>query len=288
MRVNIQTISDIRKLIKSELSHLYPETEIRSITDIIINTVFEADRLRFHPVTEMTVPGEKIKKIKEITAELRLGRPLQYILGKTEFYSCILEVNEHTLIPRQETEELVDLIIKENKDFNGEIIDIGTGSGCIAIALSKNIPGAHLTGIDLSAEAIETARKNASHNAANVRFVRADIFVPGSIPFKSAGILVSNPPYVRESEKDLMHINVLGHEPHSALFVPDSDPLIFYRSILEAEAMEPAPRRKIYFEINEAFGNEVASLIKRYGFNRVSVIKDLNGKDRFVKGIKDV
>jgi len=288
MCVNIQTISEIRKLIKTELDHLYPETEIRSLSDIIIMTVFKSGRLQYLSSPEMPVPDEKIKRIKEITAELSKGRPLQYILGETEFYNCRLRVNEHTLIPRQETEELVDLIIKENKDFKGEIIDIGTGSGCIAIALSKNIPGGQVTGIDISAEAIETARINASDNAVTVSFIRADILVPGTINCKAAGILVSNPPYIRESEKGAMHINVLDHEPYSALFVPDNDPLIYYRAILEAAGMLLAPGGRIYFEINEAFGNEVASLTKRYGFTRVAVIKDLNGKERFVKGEKDV
>jgi len=287
MSVNIQTLSDIRKLIKTELSPLYPDTEIRSLSDIIIRTLFGSGLLHHLSIQEMVIPPEKAERIKEIAAELRRGRPLQYILGETEFYNCIIRVNEHTLIPRQETEELVDLIIKENTGYKGDIIDIGTGSGCIAIALAKNMRGAGVTAIDISEEALETAKINAINNAVDVSFLKADIFVPDKIPGTTAGIIVSNPPYVRESEKKLMHMNVLEHEPYSALFVPDSDPLMFYRAILEAAEIMLTPSGKIYFEINEALGSGVASLTRRYGLNNVVIIKDLNGKDRFVKAVKN-
>jgi release factor glutamine methyltransferase len=287
MSVNIQTITDIRKLIKAELSPLYPDTEIRSLTDIIIKTIFGAGRLHQLLQPEMVISQEKAKKIEEITAGLKRGRPLQYILGETAFYNCTIKVNEHTLIPRQETEELVDLIIKENKGYQGDIIDLGTGSGCIAIALAKNLPGTYVTAIDISPEALETAKLNAADNAVTVSFISADMLVPDKIPCKTAGIVVSNPPYVRESEKKLMHKNVLEHEPHRALFVPDNDPLMFYRAILEAAVTILRPAGLIYFEINEAMGGEVASLAKRYGFKNIAIIKDLNGKERFVKAEKN-
>jgi release factor glutamine methyltransferase len=287
MSVNIQTITDIRKLIKAELSPLYPDREIRSLTDIIIKTLYGAGRLHLLSQPEMVVPPEKTKRIEEITAELKRGRPLQYILGETVFYDCLLKVNEHTLIPRQETEELVDLIIKENRGYDGDLIDLGTGSGCIAIALAKNLPGTHVTAIDISTEALETAMINAADNAVTVSFLKANILVPDKLPCKPAGIIVSNPPYVRESEKKLMHKNVLDHEPHSALFVSDNDPLIFYRAILEASRILLKPAGRIYFEINEAMGSEVASLAESYDLRNVKIIKDLNEKDRFVKGEKN-
>lgn len=287
MPLNIHTIKDIRTNIKNELSGLYPDEEIRSLSDIIIKTLFEAGRLHHLTAPDIAIPDEKLKKIGEITAGLKRGRPIQYILGETEFYNCHIRVNEHTLIPRQETEELVDLIIKENQGYNGEIIDVGTGSGCIAIALAKNIKGASVTGIEISEEAIETARLNAADNTVTISFLKADILVPDNIRCKPAGIIVSNPPYVRESEKVLMHMNVLDYEPHSALFVTDNDPLVFYRAILETAEVLLLPGGKIYFEINEAFGKEVASLTKRYGFKRVVVLEDLNGKERFVEGEKN-
>jgi release factor glutamine methyltransferase len=287
MPLNLHTIKDIRTNIKKELTDLYPAEEIRSLTDIIIKTLFGSGRLHHLSDQEMNIPVEKIKKIEEITAELKRGRPIQYILGETNFYNCHIRVNEHTLIPRQETEQLVDLIIKENPGYRGEIIDIGTGSGCIAIALAKNIREACVTAIDISEKAIQTAKLNAADNAVTICFLEADIFVPDKIPCPPAGIIVSNPPYVRESEKEKMHVNVLEHEPHSALFVPDNDPLLFYRAILEATKILLVPGGKIYFEINEALGNEIASLTESYGYGRVSVLKDLNGKERFVKGEKN-
>ena len=287
MSVNIQTITDIRKLIIAELTPFYPETEIRSLSDIIIKTLFGAGRLQQLSQPEMVVPPEKVKRIEEITAELKQGRPLQYILGETVFYNCNFRVNEHTLIPRQETEELVDLIIKENKGYLGRIIDLGTGSGCIAVALAKNLPGTNVTAVDISIEALETAKLNAADNAVTVCFLKADMLVPDKIPCKPAGIIVSNPPYVRESEKSVMHKNVLEHEPHSALFVPDNDPLKYYRAIIGAAGILLETGGRIYFEINEAMGSEVASLARRNGLKNVVIIKDLNEKDRFVKGEKN-
>jgi release factor glutamine methyltransferase len=287
MSFNIRTITDIRKLIKTELSSLYDAREIRSLSDIIIKTLFGVDRLHLLSENEMLLTPEKIQRIRDITAALSSGRPIQYILGETSFYNCKLYVNEHTLIPRQETEELVDMIIKENPGYQGEIIDIGTGSACIAIALAKNIDGAHVTAIDISAEALVTAKLNAADNAVTVSFVEADILVPGKIPCPEAGIIVSNPPYVLESEKNRMHKNVVEHEPHNALFVPDNDPLVFYRAILESAQYLLKTKGRIYFEINEALGNEVKDLMRSYGFGNAEVIRDLNGKDRFAKGEKD-
>jgi release factor glutamine methyltransferase len=287
MPLNIHTISDIRKLLKSELSGLYPEEEISAIAGIIVKTLFGSGRLHHIMEPGMPVPAEKQKEITEIISRLRNGTPVQYVFGETTFYGCTIKVNEYTLIPRQETEELVDLIIKENKDFRGEITDIGTGSGCIAIALAKNISGAVVTGLDISLQALEIARMNAADNTVEVKFLPADILVPDKKTLPRAKIVVSNPPYVREAEKSLMHRNVTEHEPHLALFVPDNEPLKFYSAILEASGHMLPEGGRIYFEINEAMGNQVAALTEEYGFGNVRIIKDLNGKDRFVKGVKN-
>jgi release factor glutamine methyltransferase len=283
MPVKIQTIKDIRELIKAELSILDPDTEIRSLTNIILRNILGTGMLQMGSQPEMAVPDEKAERIRKITAELRTGRPLQYILGEPVFYDCTIRVNEHTLIPRQETEELVDLIIKENKGYHGEIIDMGTGSGCIAIALVKNLKGTHVTAIEISQGALDTAILNAAYNAVTVNFIKADILVPDRLPCKPAGIIVSNPPYVRESEKNIMHRNVLEHEPHGALFVPDNDPLVFYRAILDSARILLVPSGRIYFEINEVMGAEVASLAESYSLKNIAILKDLNGKERFVK-----
>jgi release factor glutamine methyltransferase len=232
MGVKIQTIKDIRFYLTNELKTVYREPEIRSLADLLIKNVMRITKLHQlydngYPVTR----GEAVKII-EISCELKTGKPVQYILGETTFYNCTIKVNSSTFIPRPETEELVDLILKENKDYKGTILDLGTGSGCIAIALAANLPSAMLTGIDISDDAISIARENAVLNKVNVSFVKGDIFRLDPEATGREGIIVSNPPYVRESEKLLMGTNVLDFEPHQALFVTDSDPLIYYDAIL--------------------------------------------------------
>jgi release factor glutamine methyltransferase len=175
-------------------------------------------------------------------------------------------------------------VIRENKGITGKIIDIGTGSGCIAIALSKNLPGFEIIGTDNSKGALRMAKKNAMINKVKVHFFRDDILNPDAEYIPPATIIVSNPPYVRESEKKTMHRNVVDFEPPGALFVPDNDPLIFYRSILEKSNSLLSPDGKVYFEINEAMGHELANLMKAKGYTDVVIIKDLNGKERIIKG----
>ena len=227
-------------------------------------------------------------KIIDICNELKTGKPIQYILGETIFYDCIIKLNSATLIPRPETEELVDIIIRENKDFRGNIMDFGTGSGCIAIALASNIPGSVLTGIDISEDAITLARKNAGINNVNVSFIRSDILDLNSEIVNEAGMIVSNPPYIRDSEKQYMNKNVLCFEPPQALFVPDSDPLKFYSGILNVAEKILVPGGKIYFEINEAMGKSMIILLESSGYSEIYVVKDINSKDRIIKGRKNV
>jgi release factor glutamine methyltransferase len=284
MSVNIQTLKDIRTYLARELADLYPDTEISSFTSIIIKTLFNVERLHFMHNNKLKVPVNKSKRIQEICNELKKGKPIQYILKETTFYDCTIKVNNETLIPRPETEELVDLVIRENKGIKGKIIDIGTGSGCIAIALSKNFPGVEITATDNSKGALRMAKKNARINNVKVHFVWNDILNPGLENLSGAAIIVSNPPYVRESEKKTMNRNVLDFEPPDALFVPDDDPLIYYKSILEISKSLLLQGGKVYFEINEAMSFEIDSLMKSKGFIDVNIIKDINGKDRIIKG----
>jgi release factor glutamine methyltransferase len=283
--VKIHTIKDIHIWLTGQLGSLYPENEIKAMTSIIIKTLFNSSRLHYYEDEKLNITPEITSRLIEITNELKTNRPIQYVLGETSFYGCRISVSESVLIPRQETEELVDLIIKENRDFKGRITDIGTGSGCIAIALARNMTGASITGTDISGDAVRIAMHNARLNNSDVSFTISDIqnFHEGSIP--RAAIVVSNPPYVRESEKKHMNRNILDFEPSGALFVPDNDPLLFYRHILESAPVLAEPGCKIYFEINEALGSELNSLMKDYGIVDISVIKDLNGKDRIAKGI---
>jgi len=275
---------EIRKLISTGLSDLYPPREIESLFSVITKTVLNKDTLRHLADNDLVITNNQLQRVVEIISQLKTGKPIQYILGETTFYDCIFKVNGHVLIPRQETEELVDMIIRENRGIKGRIIDIGTGSGCIAVTLAKNLGGAEITGLDISPEAVEIARHNAILNNADVNFIVADIFnLPHGMLYP-ADIIVSNPPYVRESEKEKMHRNVVNFEPHTALFVSDSDPLVHYRKIIEISDTVLVPGGKIYFEINESLGYLFEELMCNHGFKNVEIIKDLNNKDRFVKG----
>jgi len=286
MGLKIQTIKDIRLYLSRELDGTYPEPEIRSITNIILRNVLEITAMHQAYLTDTPVNSLQVSKIVTICNELRTGKPIQYILGETIFYDCRVKLNSSTLIPRPETEELVDLIIGENSGYKGNIIDFGTGSGCIAISVASNLPGSFVTGTDISGDALIIAAENAMLNNVKVIFIKDDILSPDISQFERAGIIVSNPPYVRESEKQLMNKIVLDFEPHSALFVADSDPLIYYNGILMKTVKILESPGKIYFEINEALGKPMVQLLESYGFGDINVIKDINGKERIIKGIK--
>lgn len=284
MGVNIRTIKDIRSILSGELQGIYPEPEINALASIIIKTLPHAERLHQIYDPGQIVDSANIRRVTKIIKELKEGRPIQYILGRTDFYDCIIRVTKDTLIPRQETEELVDLVIRENKEYTGNILDIGTGSGCIAIALAKNIPGSSVTGIDIFHDTITVARENAGLNNVKVEFLQEDIFNPNKLLTTKPGIIVSNPPYVRFSEKALMNRNVIEFEPSAALFVNDSEPLIYYNSILQTAYKILQPGGKVYFEINEALGIEMINLFEAFRYSEIKLVKDINDKDRIISG----
>ena len=288
MAVKLQTIKDIRNYISGELSGLYGEQESAGISGIIISKLFGMNRaLSLLKENEMLADFKKADLVIRYCRKLKAGEPVQYVIGETHFYNCIIRVKPGVLIPRSETEELVDLIVKENKGFTGSIIDIGTGSGCIAIALAVNLPSAKIIGIDKSRRALKTAILNAELNNSRVTFLEADLFKIDPSQIHNAEIIVSNPPYVRNLEKQVMHRNVLGFEPHRALFVPDNDPLKFYRAILNLAVHVLNPGGTLWFEINEAMGKPMQDLLESYKYLGIMIIKDINGKDRFAKGKKD-
>jgi release factor glutamine methyltransferase len=287
MTVNLLTIKDIRTYLGAELTKIYDEREIRFLARMIIRTVIdEPDPYRINDSGKL-LKAEQASSVISICERLKTGEPYQYVLGDTEFCGYTIRVNPSVLIPRPETEFLADLIIRENFGFEGGIIDFATGSGCIAIALAGFLPGSTVTAIDNSAAALQTAAGNAVLNGVKVDFIQKDILEPGiSLPAK-AGIFVSNPPYVRNSEKVLMQRNVLDFEPHEALFVDDSDPLVFYRAILDIAGEYLLPAGKIYFEINEIMGTKIVKLLISHGYKKIEIIKDLNQKDRIIKGEKN-
>jgi release factor glutamine methyltransferase len=286
MAFNLQTIKEIRNYIAGELKDIYPEKEVQSLSEIVISHTLGLNRIALLCDLNRPVSLPESERIAGICSELRQGKPIQYITGETYFYNCTLKVNPDVLIPRPETEELVDLIIKENRGFKGELTDIGTGSGCIAIALAVNLPGSRITATDISSRALLTAGENARLNNVKINFIQADLF-NARVTIGKADIIVSNPPYVRESEKMLMHRNVLDFEPHEALFVPDSDPLLYYRAILDEGSTSLNQGGKLYFEINEAMAASLSSLMKVYNYTCINIIQDINGKERIIKGIKN-
>lgn len=274
---------DLFQHIKLSLSGIYPESEAHSIARIVMEEVFNS------PLPLLTIdknikitPSQEVK-IQEIVKRLQSFEPIQYILGKSEFYGLTFSLNNNTLIPRPETEELVELIISENADKKNCILDIGTGSGAIAIALKKHLPTSSVEAWDISKGALELAKKNALANRVSVDFKEVDIL--SEYPKdKNYTIVVSNPPYVLDSEKDGMSMNVLNYEPHSALFVPNETPLLFYTRIADiSKEIFNINGGFLYFEINRAKGLDVKLMLEAKGYKNVNVIKDISQNDRIVK-----
>ena len=300
-----------------ELSSLYDEKEIESFFYLILENFHQIKRIDLALNPQMRMNDKQLLHWESILSDLKKQKPIQYILGETEFYGLPFLVNENTLIPRPETEELVELIIKQNSKseippepkVNGaklnsklKILDIGTGSGCIAISLVKNISNVEVYAIDISEEALETAKKNAQINQVEIHFIQADILkinnleqLPTSNPKLEThnpkletqfDIIVSNPPYVRNLEKQEINPNVLEYEPHLALFVEDEDALLFYRKIAQLALKSLTPNGKLYFEINQYLGIETLELIKSFGFKNVVLHKDIYGNDRMIEGTR--
>ena len=273
--------------IRKELEGLFPESEVESFIRIIFSS------LKNYSQTDLILKKDEvlseIKKdaIKKIVTRLKNQEPIQYILGETEFYGLTFKVNPSVLIPRPETEELVHWILKNELPESPVIFDVGTGSGCIPISLKKNLPIAQVLACDISKESLKIANKNAKINQVEVEFILQD-FLNLQAPegFPKLDILISNPPYVTDSEKNQMEKNVLDFEPETALFVPDDDPLRFYKALVEFGNDRLRKGGLMFWEINEAFGKECVLLLKENGYSNVELRKDLNGKYRMVKAQK--
>lgn len=278
----MQTILSLKQLIRKELSSIYSLGEINSFIYIIFEQVLSYKKIDTNINNKEIVNEESLKIIYKIVERLKNNEPIQYIFGETDFYDLEFKLNKDTLIPRPETEELVDLIIKENFDKNISILDIGTGSGCIAISLKKNLPISKVSAIDISSNAILMAEENAKRYNLELNFIEDNILNP-SKKYPIYDIIVSNPPYIRNSEKRLMLNNVLEYEPHRALFVEDLDPLIFYREIAIFGKQHLSQNGVIYFEINENLSLETKNLLEDLGYNEISIIKDINDRDRIIK-----
>ena len=280
----MKTLQDLLQYITQELLLVYGREEAKAIAWLLVEHEFNWSRTQISLRKQETVAPETWEKFTGYLQRLQNHEPWQYLTGQAYFYDLELQVSPAVLIPRPETEELVQLIIQENKSTpNLEILDVGTGSGCIALALSKNLPLAQVYGLDISGAALAVAYRNAQKYEQSIQWLHHNIFATAlPLPVQSLHIIVSNPPYVLESEKALMRRNVLDFEPHLALFVPDSDALLYYQQIAAVAQQLLKPGGSIYLEINEQYAAAVTELLRQQRFNTIQVHPDLFGKDRFV------
>ena len=281
-------ISLAYRQLTAQLFEIYDTREAANIADIVIEHVTGQRKIDRIVYKDLPVTKDQQQQLEKITAELLHHRPVQYITGKAWFMNMELIVNESVLIPRPETEELVEWIIKETKQNSKDlsIIDIGTGSGCIPIVLKKKIPAATVAAIDISDSALQTAMLNANEQNVAINFLLINFLIKEE--WKQLGqydIIVSNPPYIKQSESVALKDNVMKYEPHLALFVPDENPLLFYAEIAKFAQKHLKHGGSVYVEINEALGTEVVDLFKLNGFTEVILKKDMQEKDRFVKAI---
>ena len=280
---------DYRNNFIEKLLPLYDVLESESFFYIILEDFHQMKRIDLALNPTFVFSEEEVAKWNSVLEKLQKEIPIQYILGNAHFYGLEFEVNENTLIPRPETEELVEWIIKNNSKIEGfkdlKILDIGTGSGCIAISLAKNLPHAKVFAIDVSEKALETAKRNALKNDANVTFLFKNILETEDLE-QQFDIIVSNPPYVRNLEKEEIKKNVLEYEPHLALFVEDNDALIFYRKISELAQKNLTENGQLYFEINQYLGTEMIYLLEAKKFATIELRKDIYENDRMIFGRK--
>lgn len=280
-------ISKLKIEFQNALSRLYPSEEIQSFFNILSEKYLNLSRIEIALNPEKTVSETEAEKFQKAIFRLKIHEPIQYIIGETEFYGLPFKVNKHTLIPRPETEELVEWIYIEFSNQqstinNQQFLDIGTGTGCIAISLAKNLSNAKVSALDISEEALKIAQQNAEMNKVKIDFFQTDILAAETLP-KKYDVIVSNPPYVCELEKKQIQQNVLKYEPHSALYVKDEDPLLFYRAISRLAKNHLNPGGKLFFEINEYLAYEMTELLKAEGFKNIEIKKDIYGKDRMLK-----
>ncbi|MEM9052852.1 MAG: peptide chain release factor N(5)-glutamine methyltransferase [Bacteroidota bacterium] len=280
------SVAEIRSQFRNGLADIYPLLEIDHIFYLVMEHLFRMTRISIHLDEKRDFEDQELRAIDSILSRLKKNEPIQYILGSTHFYGLELIVNENVLVPRPETEELVRWIIDESTNTTESIIDLGTGSGCIALALKKSLPSVKVSAIDVSVDALNLAQKNAANNHLDINFFLFDLINQESLGFGKYDTMVSNPPYVTLEDKKLMNPNVVDHEPHLALFVPEHDPLVFYRKIIDLADGHLNRGGKLFFEINESFGEQIRSLLSDRGFRPVEIRMDFTGRVRMAKGIK--
>ena len=282
------TLLELRSKFLIDLKEFYPKTEILSFYFLLIEYHFGLKKVDISLSPEKELTARESELIFSALHRLKKEEPIQYIIGETAFYGLTFKVDQNVLIPRPETEELVDWIIKNSNENQGlRILDIGTGSGCIAISLAKQLPDAEVYALDISKKALQVALYNAKLNKVSIQFIEQDI-LKTNVTLKGADnlqfdIIVSNPPYVRASEKAAIKKNVLDFEPHSALFVDDTNPILFYEAIVMFAKKKLRKEGRLFFEINQYLSNEITQMLNKYGFTQIEPRKDLYGNDRMIK-----
>ena len=279
-------LREIKTIFHNELDEHYGANEVSSFFYMLIAHYFEMERFILAIQPKLVVDTQQETLLFNALAQLKQERPIQHITGKAHFMDLDFEVNEHVLIPRPETEELVRWVLDDATSFpkNVSILDMGTGSGCIPISLAKNLPEAKIRALDISSEALKVAKQNAETHNVHIEFIEADLL---NLNLKlELDCIVSNPPYVRELEKKEMQANVVDHEPAIALFVPDEDPLKFYSAIVKFASACLKPKGSLYLEINQYLGTEMIALLRANRFTDIELRKDMYGNDRMLKGIK--
>lgn len=279
-------LKEIKNNFHEQLDALFGKDEVESFYFILTEYLHGLKRIDLALNPNFEISEEEARKWEAIISELKTEKPIQYIIGETWFYDSKFFVNEHTLIPRPETEELVDWIVsKFPKTQNPKpitVLDIGTGTGCIPISIKKNIPQAEVFAIDVSEEALKVAKRNAVENNVEVNFILQNILDAEKLESKF-DVIVSNPPYVRNLEKQEIKKNVLEYEPHLALFVEDNDALLFYRKIAQLAKESLTENGHLFFEINQYLGKETVELLEQLGFKNIELRKDIYGNDRMIK-----
>ena len=281
----IMILKEAIEQLRDGLAGVVEAHEAQAMIRVICEDVFNYDQVDVALRQESELPDFAPERIADIISRLRRHEPLQYILGSARFHGHRFKVSPAVLIPRPETEQLVDLIIDENTGSDLRVLDMGTGSGCIAISLARALKFAQVDALDVSRDALAVARENASALKVKVRFFESDMLAPQ--PAATYDIIVSNPPYICWSEREAMERNVKDYEPGQALFVPDNDPLLFYKAIAPYAAQSLERGGRLYLEINQRFGDEVKRLLEDNGFDEVRIIDDSYGNPRFVSGVRN-
>lgn len=280
------TLKEYRDSLLQQFRESFPEGEAVALTRIVLEDVAHYTPVDVALRKDTEIPPSLVEKSIKVAQRVCSGEPIQYVLGTARFYGGSIKVTPDVLVPRPETEQLVDIIAQKWRNRTDmQVLDICTGSGCIAVALASVLPFSKVTATDISEKVLNVARENAGLWKVKVNFVLSDALAQSNPDKRTYNIIVSNPPYICSSEAQEMDKNVLDHEPHLALFVPDNDPLKFYRPITENASRMLVPGGYLYFEINPAYSNQIAGLLNKSGFSDVNTITDIHGKKRFITAL---